>query len=31
MEVATITDHKDLRLLRRYTHQRAEALAKKLN
>ncbi len=30
MEVATITGHKDLRMLRRYTHLRAEDLAKKL-
>ena len=31
MEVATITGHKDLRMLRRYTHLRAEDLARKLN
>jgi len=30
MEVATITGHKDLRMLRRYTHLKAEDLAKKL-
>ena len=30
MEVATITGHKDLRMLRRYTHLRAEDLARKL-
>jgi integrase len=30
MEVASITGHKDLRMLRRYTHLRAEDLAKKL-
>ena len=30
MEVAAITGHKDLRMLRRYTHLRAEDLAKKL-
>ena len=30
MEVATITGHKDLRMLRRYTHLHAEELAKKL-
>lgn len=30
MEVASITGHKDLRVLRRYTHLRAEDLAKKL-
>lgn len=30
MEVATITGHKDLRMLRRYTHLQAEDLAKKL-
>ena len=30
MEVATITGHKDLRILQRYTHLRAEDLAKKL-
>jgi len=30
MEVATITGHKDLRMLRRYTHLKAEELAKKL-
>ena len=29
MEVATITGHKDLRMLQRYTHLRAEDLAKK--
>ena len=31
MEVATITGHKDLRMLQRYTHLRAEDLAKKLD
>lgn len=30
MEVATITGHKDLRMLRRYTHLKAKDLAKKL-
>jgi integrase len=30
MEVATITGHRDLRMLRRYTHLKAEDLAKKL-
>ena len=30
MEVSSITGHKDLRMLRRYTHLRAEDLAKKL-
>ncbi len=30
IEVATITGHKDLRMLQRYTHLRAEDLAKKL-
>lgn len=30
MEVASITSHKDLRMLRRYTHLKAEDLAKKL-
>ncbi len=30
MEVATITGHKDLRMLRRYTHLKAEDLARKL-
>lgn len=30
MESATITGHKDLRMLKRYTHLRAEDLAKKL-
>lgn len=30
MEVATITGHKDLRMLQRYTHLRAEDLARKL-
>ena len=30
MEVATITGHKDLRMLRRYTHLRAEDLARRL-
>jgi len=30
MEVASITGHKDLRMLRRYTHLRAEDLARKL-
>jgi integrase len=29
MEVASITGHKDLKMLRRYTHLRAEDLAKK--
>ena len=31
MEVAAITGHKDLRMLQRYTHLRAEELALKLN
>ena len=31
MEVASITGHKDLRMLRRYTHLKAEDLAKKLS
>ncbi|MGD9725508.1 MAG: site-specific integrase [Gammaproteobacteria bacterium] len=31
MEVASITGHKDLRMLRRYTHLKAEDLAKKLD
>lgn len=31
MEVATITGHKDLSMLRRYTHLRAKDLAKKLD
>jgi integrase len=31
MEVAAITGHKDLRMLQRYTHLRAEKLALKLN
>ena len=31
MEVATITGHKSLQMLKRYTHLRAEDLAKKLN
>ena len=31
MEVATITGYKDLRMLQRYTHLRAEDLAKKLS
>jgi integrase len=31
MEVASITGHKDLRMLRRYTHQKAEDLARKLD
>lgn len=31
MEVATITGHKDLRMLQRYTHLRAEDLARKLS
>lgn len=31
MEVAAITGHKDLRVLRRYTHLKAEDLAKKIN
>ena len=30
IEVAEITGHKDLRMLQRYTHLRAEDLAKKL-
>ena len=30
MEVATITGHKDLRMLQRYTHLKAEDLARKL-
>jgi integrase len=30
MEVASITGHKDLRILRRHTHLKAEDLAKKL-
>ena len=30
MEVASITGHKDLRMLRRYTHLRAENLAQRL-
>ena len=30
MEVATITGHKDLRMLQRYTHLKAENLARKL-
>ncbi len=30
MEVATITGHRDLRMLRRYTHLKAEDLARKL-
>jgi site-specific recombinase XerD len=30
MEVASITGHKDLRMLRRYTHLKAEYLALKL-
>jgi site-specific recombinase XerD len=30
MEVASITGHKDLRMLQRYTHLRAEDLALKL-
>ncbi len=30
MEVATVTAHKDLRSLQRYTHLRAENLAAKL-
>ena len=30
MEVASITGHKDLRMLQRYTHLKAEDLAKKL-
>ena len=30
MEVASITGHKDLRMLLRYTHLRAEDLAEKL-
>lgn len=30
MEVSAITGHKDLTMLKRYTHLRAEALAKKL-
>lgn len=31
IEVAAITGHKDLRILKRYTHLRAEDLAKKLD
>ena len=31
MEVASITGHKDLRILRRYTHLKAENLARKLS
>ena len=31
MEVAAITGHKDLRMLQRYTHLRAEELARKLD
>ena len=31
MEVAAITGHKDLRMLQRYTHLRAEDLANKLD
>jgi hypothetical protein len=30
MEVASITGHKDLKMLKRYTHLRAEDLATKL-
>lgn len=30
MEVASITGHKSLQMLKRYTHLRAEDLAKKL-
>ncbi len=30
MEVASVTGHKDLRMLRRYTHLKAEDLARKL-
>ncbi|MGB5614379.1 MAG: tyrosine-type recombinase/integrase [Sedimenticolaceae bacterium] len=30
MEVASITGHKDLHMLRRYTHLKAEDLARKL-
>ena len=30
IEVASITGHKDLRMLRRYTHLKAEDLARKL-
>jgi len=30
MEVATITGHKDLRMLKRYTNLRAEDLARRL-
>ncbi len=30
MEVSSITGHRDLQMLRRYTHLRAEDLAKKL-
>jgi hypothetical protein len=30
MEVAAITGHKDLRMLQRYTHLKAEDLARKL-
>lgn len=31
MEVATITGHKDLRMLKRYTHLKAETIAHKIN
>jgi len=31
MEVSSITGHKDLAMLKRYTHLKAEDLAKKLN
>jgi hypothetical protein len=31
MEVATITGHKDLKMLNRYTHLRAETIALKIN
>ena len=30
MEVTSITGHKDLRMLRRYTHLKVEDLARKL-
>lgn len=30
LDVATITGHKDLRMLQRYTHLKAENLARKL-
>ena len=31
MEVASITGHKDLRMLRRYTHLKTKDLVRKLN